>query len=86
MASGGFGKSELWLQIVADIFQMNVQTSHTIEGSAWGAVLIGMQSIDVVAKNQNKVEKTYFPNPENKKVYRDSFAKFSKVYGLLKDF
>lgn len=86
MASGGFGKSELWLQIVADIFQMNVQTSHTIEGSAWGAVLIGMQSIDVVAKNQNKVENTYFPNPENKKVYMDSFAKFSKVYCLLKDF
>lgn len=86
MASGGFGKSELWLQIVADIFQMKVQTSQTIEGSAWGAVLIGMQSTGIIVKNQNKIEKTYFPNTANKKVYADSFNKFSKVYNLLKEF
>ncbi|MBP1222413.1 gluconokinase [Flavobacterium sp. 1355] len=84
MASGGFGKSELWLQIVADIFQMNVQTSHTIEGSAWGAVLIGLQSTNVVVKNQTKTEKTFLPDRANKKVYEEAFTKFSKVYSLLK--
>ncbi|PWB27650.1 gluconokinase [Flavobacterium sp. HTF] len=84
MASGGFGKSQLWLQMVADIFQMKVQTSQTIEGSAWGAVLTGLQSTGIVVKNQNKAEKIFLPNPANKKVYTDSFAKFSKVYDLLK--
>lgn len=85
MASGGFGKSEFWLQIVADIFQMKVQTSQTIEGSAWGAVLIGFQSIGITIENQTKTEKTYFPNTANKQVYEDSFTKFKKVYKLLKE-
>lgn len=86
MASGGFGKSELWLQIVADIFQMKVQTSQTIEGSAWGAVLIGMQSTGINVENQNKAVKTYLPNLSNKNVYEDSFNKFKKVYTVLKEF
>ena len=85
MASGGFGKSELWLQMVADIFQMKVATSQTIEGSAWGAVLIGMKSTDVSIENQYKTGKTFFPNPANEQVYHNAFTKFKKVYSLLKE-
>ncbi|GGF16355.1 gluconokinase [Flavobacterium limi] len=85
MASGGFGKSELWLQMVADIFQMTVETSQTIEGSAWGAVLIGIKSLGIEISNENKIGKTFFPNTANKKVYEESFSKFKRVYSLLKD-
>lgn len=86
MASGGFGKSELWLQMVADIFQMQVETSRTIEGSSWGAVLIGLRSLGEEIANDNKTGQTYFPNTENKSVYELAFNKFKKVYPLLKDF
>lgn len=86
MASGGFGKSELWLQMVADIFQMQVETSQTIEGSSWGAVLIGLKSLGEKITNDNKTGQTYFPNTENKNVYEAAFNKFKKVYPLLKDF
>lgn len=84
MASGGFGKSEFWLQIVADIFQMKVQTSQTIEGSAWGAVLIGLDALNIPAESHNKTGKTFSPNPANKEIYNNSFAKFKKVYAALK--
>jgi gluconokinase len=85
MASGGFGKSELWLQMVADIFQMIVETSQTIEGSAWGAVLIGMKSLGIDISTENKTGKTFLPNVKHKKVYEEAFAKFKKVYPVLKD-
>ncbi|WP_269235409.1 gluconokinase [Flavobacterium flavigenum] len=85
MASGGFGKSELWLQMVADIFKMTVETSQTIEGSAWGAVLIGMKSLGIEVSNENKTGKIFFPNTANKKVYEEAFGKFKKVYPVLKD-
>jgi gluconokinase len=85
MASGGFGKSELWLQMVADIFQMTVETSQTIEGSAWGAVLTGMKSLNIGVSNENKTGKTFFPNAVYKKVYKEAFSKFKKVYPVLKD-
>jgi gluconokinase len=85
MASGGFGKSELWLQMVADIFQMTVEISQTIEGSAWGAVLIGMKSIGKDVNNENKTGKTFYPNTAYKSVYETAFIKFKKVYPVLKD-
>lgn len=84
MASGGFGKSELWLQMVADIFQMKVETSQTIEGSAWGAVLIGHKSTGINNVKQEKTGKIYFPDPNLNEVYNHSFAKFKKIYSLLK--
>ncbi|WP_426484711.1 gluconokinase [Flavobacterium sp. 2] len=86
MASGGFGKSELWLQMVADIFQMQVETSQTIEGSSWGAVLIGLKSLGEEITIDNKTGQIYFPNTEHKSVYEAAFNKFKKVYPLLKDF
>ncbi|WP_417941717.1 gluconokinase [Flavobacterium sp. RS13.1] len=85
MASGGFGKSELWLQMVADIFQMTVETSQTIEGSAWGAVLIGMKSLGIDITTESKTGKTFLPNAVHRKVYEDAFVKFKKVYPVLKD-
>ncbi|MWB92835.1 carbohydrate kinase [Flavobacterium sp. GA093] len=85
MASGGFGKSELWLQMVADIFQMKVETSQSIEGSAWGAVLIGLKSFGIDSVAEHKKGKTFVPNAAYQKVYQDSFDKFKKVYPVLKD-
>lgn len=85
MVSGGFGKSEMWLQMVADIFQMPVVTSKTIEGSTWGAVLIGMKSLGIEINTESKTEMVYFPNAAHKKVYEDAFAKFKKVYPVLKN-
>ena len=85
MASGGFGKSELWLQMVADIFQMNVAVSETTEGSAWGAVLLGMKSIKIEVSDNNPPMKLFLPNPQNKKVYEQNFDKFKRVYPLLKE-
>jgi gluconokinase len=85
MASGGFGKSELWLQMVADIFQMTVETSQTIEGSAWGAVMIGMKSIGIDIVTENKTGKIFYPNADYKDFYENAFMKFKKVYPILKD-
>ncbi|WP_035668658.1 gluconokinase [Flavobacterium sp. 83] len=85
MASGGFGKSELWLQMVADIFQMKVIVAETIEASAWGAVLIGFKARGITVSNHPKIGKTFLPNKDSKEIYEQSFDKFKKVYPLLKD-
>lgn len=84
MASGGFGKSELWLQMVADIFQMKVAVSSTIESGTWGAVLIGFKAIGIEILSINTTEKTFLPNPNHKLVYEQSFEKFKRVYPLLR--
>lgn len=85
MASGGFGKSDFWLQIAADIFQMKVVASETIEGAAWGAVLIGFKGVGIETSPENKIEKQFIPNPNHIAVYEQCFKKFKLVYPLLKD-
>lgn len=83
MASGGFGKSELWLQMVADIFQMKVVVSSTVESGTWGAVLIGFKAIGTQISATNTIEKIFLPNSNHKLVYEQSFEKFKRVYPLL---
>jgi gluconokinase len=85
MASGGFTKNDIWLQIAADIFQMKVSVSQKIEGSAWGAVLIGFMAFGIESNHHDIEEKMFFPNPDNQLVYQENFRKFSKVYHALKD-
>jgi len=79
MASGGFGKSELWLQMVADIFQMKVVVSSTIESGTWGAVLIGFKAIGVEIPSTNTIKKIFLPDYNNKIVYKQSFEKFKQT-------
>jgi gluconokinase len=85
MASGGFGKSDLWLQIVADIFQMKVIVAETIEASAWGAVLIGFKATGISVPKESKIGKFFLPNKDSKEIYEQGFEKFKRVYPLLKD-
>lgn len=85
MASGGFGKSELWLQMVADIFQMKVIVAETIEASAWGAVLIGFTATGITIPNHNRIGKTFLPNENHKEIYKQGFEKFKRIYPLLKE-
>jgi gluconokinase len=85
MASGGFTKNETWLQIAADIFQMKVVVSQKVEGSAWGAVLIGFMALGIKSNHTEIEEKVFFPNPQNQLIYQENYRKFSKVYQTLKD-
>lgn len=81
--SGGFAKSELWLQVVADVFQMRVALSQTVEGSAWGAVLIGFKSLGIEYTELPQDEQVFLPNPDHAQVYAAAFSRFKQVYPLL---
>ncbi|MEA5403848.1 gluconokinase [Arcicella sp. DC2W] len=85
MASGGFAKSDVWLQIAADIFQMKVVVAQTIEGSCWGAVMIGLEAFGINTNCLDIEEKVFIPNPKYEVVYQENYRKFSKVYEALKD-
>ncbi|WP_435357432.1 gluconokinase [Emticicia sp. SJ17W-69] len=85
-ASGGFAKSDFWLQLVADIFQKKVVVLDNVEGSAWGAVLIAMKALNIEPKHTiENNEKAFFPNQKNGQTYTVLHAKFERVYEKLKD-
>lgn len=75
MATGGFARSELWRQMLSDIFEQPVTIPESFESSCLGAAVIGMKSLGLI-DNLSDVKKfvgetnTYQPNPENFDVYR----------------
>ena len=87
-AGGGFARSRFWVQLLADIFQKKVYITETIESSAWGAALLGLEALQWQAgpgealpgKNQQE----FVPDPEKHAVYQQNFSIFEKLYPLLK--
>ncbi|BAP85196.1 gluconokinase [Paucilactobacillus hokkaidonensis JCM 18461] len=76
MATGGFARSELWRQMLADIFESPVTIPKSFESGALAAVVMGMKSLGTIddlsdIKNFIGETNTYQPNPENYEVYRE---------------
>ena len=84
-ASGGFAKSPLWLQIVADVFNLKVLVSGAFEAAALGAVMLGAEAMNIEFVLENKVLAEYYPDENNHAVYNSCYHKFERLYELLKD-
>lgn len=46
--TGGFVESELWLQIVADVLDSELEVPQVDEAVAYGAALLAMRGIDLI--------------------------------------
>lgn len=84
-ATGGFARNELWLQILADIFNMPVLVSETIENSAWGAAKTAMYALDLKENTKQEINKKYVPVHEVHLEYAVLFKKFQHLYAILKE-
>lgn len=84
-ASGGFTKSSIWVQMLADIFNTKVIISGALESVAFGAVIIGAKALNINSNFNVGVLETYYPDENNHQVYQASFKKFERIYELLKD-
>jgi gluconokinase len=87
-ATGGFARSDLWRQLLADVLDMPVDFPAGHEGSGFGAALLGLQalgripSIDVAA-DLVKIESTVRPDPAAAAVYRSLLPVFAALYDAL---
>lgn len=90
MVSGGGGKSELWRQILADMFNCKVSTNKSSEGPALGVALLAGVGTGVykdiheacsIAISENSVQ---FPKEENSLVYKRYYEIYKKIYDDLK--
>ena len=85
-ASGGFAKSDFWLQLVADIFQKKVAITNNVEGSAWGAVLLALKALGLEEKTSKKsILKIFLPDSTKAELYDQLHQKFERLYVKLQD-
>ncbi|MDF2592081.1 MAG: Xylulokinase [Clostridia bacterium] len=84
--ASGASKSPLWCQILADVLGLPVRVPKVKEATALGAAIlagIGVGLFDTIESAVNKIvclDKTYYPNNENYKLYNDLYEDWKKVY------
>lgn len=88
--SGSFTKSELWVQIMADIFNEPITLPNNSEGASFGAAVLGFISDGTLKDIKDtadliKVEEMYTPKPANRDVYDTLFDIYDNLYVQMKE-
>jgi gluconokinase len=89
-ASGGFTRSDIWLQLIADVFLKKVHLTGVADASAIGAAIMGFLALGLInnldaAKGLIHVVRTYEPNATRHASYQDNYLVFTQLYGRLRD-
>ncbi|AIY44140.1 Gluconokinase [Collimonas arenae] len=88
MATGGFARSALWRQMMADIFEREVVVPESVESSCLGAAVLGLyglgkiDSLDAIGGMVGATHR-HLPNPENVALYRRLWPIYEAIPKLL---
>jgi xylulokinase len=90
-ASGGGGRSPLWRQIQADIYNTEIVTVSVDEGPAFGAALIAGAGAGIFRGVEDACNKTVTiatrtkPIGENVKLYEEYYKIYRELYAVMVD-
>jgi len=91
-ASGGFARSDFWLQLMADMTGAPVSLPLVRENSAMGAAILAMKAAGALksfagVRRMIKVKKVFRPDKRRTAFYRERLEMFKDLYNHLeKDF
>ncbi len=82
---GGGAKSNIWCQIHADVLNRPIrQVKDPIEANVRGAALLASAGMGILKYDEIgthvKIENTYAPNPDHRKIYDELFQEFIAIY------
>jgi gluconokinase len=86
--SGGFTKSEKWMQLLSTITGKKVHLLQTKDASATGAGLMALKSLQIIhsyeSLQQDNFIQSFEPNAQEHKVYEKYFTLYQQLYPSLK--
>ena len=88
--SGGGGKSKLWKQILADVFNTELVTLNSTEGAPYGAALLAsvgtgqFSSVTEACEKCISREEVTSPVKENVQIYNEYYEIYKYLYPSLK--
>lgn len=82
-ANGGFTRSKDWVQMLCDIFNVNVVISDNYESSCIGAVMLGMLAVGKVEKLEQcrylvKESEVFEVNEETRETYKKLYSYYKQ--------
>lgn len=91
MACGGGGTSPLWRQMLADLFNCPINTTHSKEGPALGVAILAMvgtgayASVPEACKAIISTDKTCNPDAASAETYDKYYQLYRRIYPQLKE-
>jgi len=88
---GGAAKSDLWMQLYADVLDRPVTVLEITEGACWGAALLAAHALgridrpDEFARNTVTKGTTYRPRPQMRDRYRRRLDIYRQIYPTTRD-
>lgn len=87
-ASGGFARSEVWVQMLSDLFNKRIDIPVSHQSSAWGAAWMALYSLGEVddltsIKTSIPMKEHYEPNALHHKKYQELFEVYQSVSNKL---
>lgn len=88
--SGSFTRSEVWLQILADVLGREILLPNVEEGAAFGAAILGFYSLGLLsgidaAADMAGIRKTFVPEQSNQATYEKFYELYEQIYWNLQD-
>ena len=83
---GGGSKSDLWLHILADVLNINVERLGGTTGASFGIAMLAYASDNPCEKVSSSLqtEKIFVPNPEMAKIYSDKYTRYLRIHDAMK--
>jgi len=89
-ASGGGARSDLWRQILADVFDTELVVINVTEGAAYGAALLAgvgagvYKDVSEACRQTIEVVQRTEPVKKNAALYQEFYPVYRSLYGALK--
>ncbi len=89
LSTGGFTKSDVFMQLIADVVSRKLMRTNVEESVAFGAILIGAKVTGLdwkdILEKVVRLEKTVTPDGERSRAYQKVYEKFLYFYEMFKD-
>lgn len=89
-ASGGFIKSNVWVQMLSDILNKKILINSTVDASALGAAFVALKQMGVIQQWQDVKHfftggAEFIPGQSVQQAYQHNYSIFITLYQKLKD-
>jgi len=91
-AIGGGAKSQRWLQMKADTFELPVSSMQISEAASLGAAILAGVSIGVfkdirqAVDSMIRIRHTYYPDERQSRLYNEKYQQYKQLYPTLKEY
>ncbi|MHA1247107.1 MAG: xylulokinase [Candidatus Thorarchaeota archaeon] len=89
--TGGAARSEVWMQIQADVLGVPVIRTEVEEATALGAAILACTGVGIfssaaeAAESMVRTRPALEPRPENREVYDKAFERYGRLYAAIAD-